>query len=247
MTTKGYHRYRGRNTRGKVALVIVLVLVLIAAVAYLLTQEYVVYDDEGKAHLELPWFRKEPEKPQPDPAPVPDDVDITREEPQRQKVDAIHAWELPYGCLGGDPGYLLTGREAVAVNVKMYDGSVAYHTAVSLPEGVLTGGNATSRNLQTILDSDCYTVARLACFCDNAYADAMGDRAACAPPRASCTGTAPAAGGWTPPSRRPCGISRTWPRSAPGWALTRSCWIGSCIPPAATRRPWTCLPTGRRC
>ena len=31
MTTKGYHRYRGRNTRGKVALVIVLVLVLIAA------------------------------------------------------------------------------------------------------------------------------------------------------------------------------------------------------------------------
>ena len=109
---------------------------------------------------------------------MPDDVDITREEPQRQKVDAIHAWELPYGCLGGDPGYLLTGREAVAVNVKMYDGSVAYHTAVSLPEGILTGGNATSRNLQTILDSDCYTVARLACFCDNAYADAMGDRAA---------------------------------------------------------------------
>ena len=137
MTTKGYHRYRGRNTRGKVALVIVLVLVLIAAVAYLLTQEYVVYDDEGKAHLELPWSRKEPEKPQPDPTPAPDDVDITREEPQRQKVDAIHAWELPYGCLGGDPGYLLTGREAVAVNVKMYDGSVAYHTAVSLPEGTV--------------------------------------------------------------------------------------------------------------
>ena len=178
MTTKGYHRYRGRNTRGKAALVVVLVLILLAAVAYLLTQEYVVYDDEGKAHLELPWSRKEPETPQPDPAPAPDDVDITREEPQRQKVDAIYAWELPYGCLGGDPGYLLTGREAVAVNVKLYDGSVAYHTAVSLPEGILTGGNATSRNLQTILDSDCYTVARLACFCDNAYADAMGDRAA---------------------------------------------------------------------
>ena len=118
--------------------------------------------------------RTETESPQPDPTPAPDDVDITREEPQRQKVDAIHAWELSYGCLGGDPGYLLTGREAVAVNVKMYDGSVAYHTAVSLPEGILTGGNATSRNLQTILDRDCYPVARLACFCDNAYAAAMG-------------------------------------------------------------------------
>ena len=178
MTTKGYHRYRGRNTRGKAALVVVLVLILLAAVAYLLTQEYVVYDDEGKAHLELPWSRKEPEKPQPDSTPVPDDVDITREEPQRQKVEAIHAWELPYGCLGSDPGYLLTDREAVAINVKMYDGSVAYHTAVALPEGILTGGLSTSRNLQTILDSNCYAVARLACFCDNAYADAMGDRAA---------------------------------------------------------------------
>ena len=31
MTTKGYHRYRGRNTRGKVALVVVLVLILLAA------------------------------------------------------------------------------------------------------------------------------------------------------------------------------------------------------------------------
>ena len=178
MTTKGYHRYRGRNTRGKVALVVVLVLILLAAVAYLLTQEYVVYDDEGKAHLELPWSRKEPEKPQPDSTPVPDDVDITREEPQRQKVEAIHAWELPYGCLGSDPGYLLTDREAVAINVKMYDGSVAYHTAVALPEGILTGGLSTSRNLQTILDSNCYTVARLACFCDNAFADAQQEQAA---------------------------------------------------------------------
>ena len=225
MTTKGYHRYRGRNTRGKVALVVVLVLILLAAVAYLLTQEYVVYDDEGKAHLELPWSRKEPEKPQPDSTPVPDDVDITREEPQRQKVEAIHAWELPYGCLGSDPGYLLTDREAVAVNVKMYDGSVAYHTAVALPEGILTGGLSTSRNLQTILDSNCYAVA----------------------PTGPCTGTAPAAGGWTPPSRGPCGISRTWPRSAPRWALTRFCWIGSCIPSAAISRLWSCLPTRRWC
>ena len=32
MTTKGYHRYRGRNTRGKVALVIVLVLVLLSLI-----------------------------------------------------------------------------------------------------------------------------------------------------------------------------------------------------------------------
>lgn len=247
MTTKGYHRYRGRNTRGKVALVVVLVLILLAAVAYLLTQEYVVYDDEGKAHLELPWSRKEPKKPQPDSTPVPDDVDITREEPQRQKVEAIHAWELPYGCLGSDPGYLLTDREAVAVNVKMYDGSVAYHTAVALPEGILTGGLSTSRNLQTILDSNCYAVARLACFCDNAFADAQQEQAAlCA-----ADGTLYRDGSgrrWLDPSKP--GTLRyitDLAKECAQMALTRFCWIGSCIPSAAISRLWSCLPTRRWC
>ena len=46
MATRGYQSYRGRN-HGKLALVIVLVLILLAAVGYLVAQEYMVYDDEG--------------------------------------------------------------------------------------------------------------------------------------------------------------------------------------------------------
>lgn len=176
MGTKGYHRYRGKNTGKKIALAVVLLLILLAAVGYLLAQEFVVYDDEGRAHWELPW-QKAPEEPD-EPDPLPDDVDITREEPQRLSVQVLHAQELPYGCLGSDPTALLAGQEAVVVNVKLYDGSVAYHTGVELPGSVLSGGLSTLTQLQTILDSDCYTVARLACFCDNAYAAARPEEAA---------------------------------------------------------------------
>ena len=57
MATRGYQSYRGRN-HGKLALVIVLVLILLAAVGYLVAQEYMVYDDEGHRHLELPFLKK---------------------------------------------------------------------------------------------------------------------------------------------------------------------------------------------
>lgn len=181
MSTKGYHSYRGKNTGGKVALIVLLLLILLAAVGYLLAQEFVVYDDEGRAHWELPWQQAPEEPDKPDPLPD-DDVDITRDEPQRLPVQTLHAQELPYGCLGSDPTALLTGQEAVVVNVKLYDGSVAYHTGVTLPGSVLSGGLGTLNQLQTILSGDCYTVARLACFCDNAYALARPEEAALCTP-----------------------------------------------------------------
>lgn len=181
MSTKGYHSYRGKNTGGKVALIVLLLLILLAAVGYLLAQEFVVYDDEGRAHWELPWQQAPEEPDKPDPLPD-DDVDITRDDPQYPALETLHAQELPYGCLGSDPTALLTGQEAVVVNVKLYDGSVAYHTGVALPGSVLSGGLGTLNQLQTILSSDCYTVARLACFCDNAYAVARPEEAALCTP-----------------------------------------------------------------
>ena len=60
MATRGYQSYRGRN-HGKLALVIVLVLILLAAVGYLVAQEYMVYDDE-QSHMDirLPLFLRLP-------------------------------------------------------------------------------------------------------------------------------------------------------------------------------------------
>ena len=55
MATRGYNSYRGRTSAGKIVLIVVLVLVLLGAVGYLVVQNYLVYDEAGQVHLELPF------------------------------------------------------------------------------------------------------------------------------------------------------------------------------------------------
>ena len=45
--TKGYRSYRGRTSKGKIALAVLLVLIILAAVGFLWLQEYIVYDRDG--------------------------------------------------------------------------------------------------------------------------------------------------------------------------------------------------------
>lgn len=76
---KGYRSYRGRPPKGKIALAVVLVLVIVAAVAVIVLQEYLVYDADGNARLELPWQQdteQTEELPQ-----EPGEVDIVIQEP----------------------------------------------------------------------------------------------------------------------------------------------------------------------
>ena len=50
-----YRGYRGRRTKGKIALAVLLLLVILAAVAVILLQRNVVYDETGAPRLEIPW------------------------------------------------------------------------------------------------------------------------------------------------------------------------------------------------
>ncbi len=190
MATKGYREYRGRGSTGKKLLIALLVLVLLGACAFLALQRHVVYHEDGSVSLELPFqwpFGGGEDKPI-----DPEDVDIQREEetdePQKEPDPAvpevppfvpapIHATELSDNWLYGDVTASLAGMEAVAVNVKRPDGSIAYHTEVTLPSGVLCGPEATRANLEAIAQSEHYTVARLSALCDNAYAAAVPDAA----------------------------------------------------------------------
>ena len=72
--TKGYRSYRGRTSKGKIALAVLLVLIILAAVGFLWLQEYIVYDRDGSFHLELPWKTETP--PAEEEVP-PEDVEIT--------------------------------------------------------------------------------------------------------------------------------------------------------------------------
>ena len=63
MVTQGYNRYRGRGGGHKGLLVAMLVLILLAAVAFLVSQRYLVYDESGAAHWELPIFHRDASDP----------------------------------------------------------------------------------------------------------------------------------------------------------------------------------------
>ena len=181
MATKGYHQYRGRGRGGKTLLVLLLLLILLGACAFLFLQRYIVYHDDGTVSIELPFdFSRLQEDPTPIP---PEDVDVEREDPEDTPPPAddpeplvlspLHAQELTYGCLYSDPTWQLQGQEAVVVNVKRQDGTIAYYTDISLPDNVLRGNEATRTHLQTIAQSPCYTVARMSVMCDSAYAAAV--------------------------------------------------------------------------
>ena len=100
--TKGYRSYRGRTSKGKIALAVLLVLIILAAVGFLWLQEYIVYDRDGSFHLELPWKTETP--PAEEEVP-PEDVEITIQEPEKPKALAAFSasaapltqagWKMP--------------------------------------------------------------------------------------------------------------------------------------------------------
>ena len=183
MATKGYNQYRGRGRGGKKLLVLLLLLILLGACAFLFLQRYIVYHDDGSISIELPFGDKTPadegnkidvdiQREDPAQESTPDDPQ-TDPDPQPLVLRALHARELGYSCLYSDPTSQLQGWEAVVVNVKRYDGSIAYYTGIELPANVLRGSEITATHLQTIASSDCYTVARMSVLCDNAFALAV--------------------------------------------------------------------------
>ena len=239
MATRGYQSYRGRN-HGKLALVIVLVLILLAAVGYLVAQEYMVYDDEGHRHLELPFLKKgQTEQPQQPEDTTPDDVNLIIDEPERPLLKELHARQLPDTVLTEDVSAVLAEHpEAVVIPVKLRDGTVTYDTQTAARDTVTTGGPETLTSLKTLLSGDTWTVARIACFADMDFANAQPDQAGLLRTGDGTTMTPPA--GWTPERLLHGSIWCSCARSAPNWASTKFCWTTAPIPSTAV---WTASTT----
>ncbi len=180
--TKGYHNYRGRGRRQKRLLAVVLVLVILAAVAYLVIQNYIVYDDAGKAHIEWPFRKDEPQTDTQEPA-IPDgDVTIDYvDNGYMPHLEALHARMLPTDVLRQDPQTVLDSltESAFAVETKRVNGSITYTTAVAVPDQVDVAQYDTMANLQTLLAGDAYSIARMSVFCDSYFVRAYPDAALC--------------------------------------------------------------------
>ena len=180
--TKGYHNYRGRGRRQKRLLAVVLVLVILAAVAYLVIQNYIVYDDTGKAHIEWPFRKDEPQPDTQEPAIPDNDVTIDYvDNGYMPHLEELHARMLPADVLRQDPQTVLDGltESAFAVETKRVNGSITYTTAVAVPEQVDVAQYDTMTNLQTLLAGDAYSIARMSVFCDSYFVRAYPDAALC--------------------------------------------------------------------
>lgn len=176
--TYGYDSYHGRSRARSVltALIVILLVVLAAVVAFfLLAQRYIVYTDDGQAHLELPFLQGATPTPAPAPAESRDIVIITPDPtptPTPTPDPAVKAvWLLRGAITEGTVAEQVKaeGGNAVVFNMKADDGTLGYVS--SLPQAISLNSSAAEAGLndaiQALNAGELYTIARVSCFKDN--------------------------------------------------------------------------------
>lgn len=181
--TKGYHNYRGRGRkrREQLALAAALVVLIVAAAVFLVIQNYIVYDDEGNAHVELPFGHGDDPQDADQPAAIPDgDVDIEYvDNGYAPQLETLHAQMLPANALRQSVDAVKEGltEAAFVVEVKRVNGAITYTTGVDVPEQVDVAQYDTMENLKALLAEDSYAIARMSVFCDSYFVRAYPDAA----------------------------------------------------------------------
>lgn len=187
MNTKGYNSYRGRANAAKIALIVVLVLVILGALGYLVMQNYVVYDDNGTARLELPFFKEKAGESTLGGNDVQIDVVTPTDTAHGQQtaedvanVPSLQAGFVPAWLLKQAPRDILANmKDAMVIDVKTDNGAITYTTGVDVPAEVYVEQGDTMETLQTLLQSEHYAVARMSVFCDSYFVRAHRDAALC--------------------------------------------------------------------
>lgn len=160
---RGYHTYRGRTPKGKIALAVVLVLIILASVAFIFMQQFVVYDASGTPHLQLPGHEVQQEETEREET---EDVELTIDTPVRTGVK-LHALAQTPLTAADAQAALTAGGDGVVVTLKDTDGYVYYDTAMPQAESSIQSGEDTAAALSALTGSeDCYTVARISCLLD---------------------------------------------------------------------------------
>ncbi len=175
-TSYGYNTYRGRSklrTFLLILIVILLVVLALAVAAFFLLQKYIVYGDDGRAHLELPFFQASESQPSGMPPGEQDILVVTQQpSPEPAQEPALKAvWLLRTALSDGTAADQVqsAGGNAAVFNMKADDGTLGYVS--SLPEARTWGTSAAAPGLnetiRELTDSELYTIARVSCFKDN--------------------------------------------------------------------------------
>lgn len=174
---RGYHSYRGRRSKAKIALAVLLVLVILAAAAVILFQRNIVYDETGTPQLELPWLEKVPQESE---EPLPE-VDLTIEEVpvpvEKEELRAFSVAEAPLTLEGWRTAWMAAEQmgemDGAAVLLKDAKGYI-FFDASTVAGGARSMKNDTTAALMELLQGDTaaeHTIARIACFHDSRAAN----------------------------------------------------------------------------
>lgn len=176
---RGYHNYRGRIRRQKRLLAVVLLLVILAAIAFLVVQNYIVYDDEGHAHIQLPFSRQEEQQDTQEPGLSGSDVNIDYiDNEYAPHLDVLHAQMMATSALRQEPEEALAALagNAFAVEVKRVNGSIVYDSGVNIP-GEVEVGDISTDAVKAMAAAGNYAVARMSVFCDSYFVRAYPNAA----------------------------------------------------------------------
>lgn len=171
----GYESYRGRSRlqAALTVLAVILFVVLLLAIAFFFfAQEYIVYDDSGKAHLEFPFFQQiQPtptpelqsppviviETPPPIPTPTPPPIPGAVELPVEALTDGTAAEQVE--ALGGN---------RVIFTMKDELGFLSYfsHQEMASIAGVNPADETINDAIRAFNQGELYTIARVSLFKD---------------------------------------------------------------------------------
>jgi len=169
--SRGYNSYRGKTSVGKIILAVILVLVIVAAVAFLLLQKYVVYNDSGKPQLDLPQSQQQSASSAAASGSQTDDLPpISIQEPAEAAVKGTLLSEQP--LTAWDVSMLNQGDNAVAVTMKAAGGTVYFASQTAVSGAVQTAEGSAAALAALTGDESVDAIARFSCFRDSRAAKA---------------------------------------------------------------------------
>lgn len=177
-TFYGYDVYRGRSrlkTALTVLIVILLAVLLLAVAAFFLLQPYISYDDQGRAHVELPFFSAARSTPTPIPTvpEAPDIVVVTPSPtPEPTPEPGPVVLQLPFSALSDGTAQTLAeqaGATAVLFEMKDQEGRLVYVSDQDMARraGVSSWDADLNESIRTFNQGELYTIAGVSCFKDN--------------------------------------------------------------------------------
>ena len=169
--SRGYNSYRGRTPKWRIALMALLVVVILAAVAVMALSRFIVYDEEGTPHMELPWQEEPAVEPAEEISEPP--LDLTIEEPVKPRVLRGFCTPVPLTreswSDSNDRAKESFDCNAAAVTLKDAAGNVYFNSTTALP-GTVQLQEETDAALAEVVaycqSTEGHSIARLSCFHD---------------------------------------------------------------------------------